>query len=156
MSKGFTIVEVLIVLAILAVLSAMAIPGLNQARVRAEIGAVVGDGRALMTAFKTYYVDQGQYPNASNPPAFDLGTFTPLTTEKYYRGNVQQWLVGNRADAYDSPDDGGANQEFWLEMTLSLDSTVRFVVANSNDAPLGGGQWLDGVYVYRNGQLLRM
>jgi len=156
MSKGFTIIEILIVLAILAVISAMAIPGLQQARVRAEIGAIAGDSNSLMTAFKQYYIDQGQYPNASNSPAFDLRTFSPLSTQKYYRGNVTQWLLGNQADAYDSPDDGGPNQEFWIEMTLSIDPTVRFVVANSDDAPLGGGQWLDGVYVYRNGQLLKL
>ncbi len=62
-------------------------------------------------------------------------------------------LVGGKADAYDSPDDLGPNQEFWIEVTLVLDPTIRFVVANSNDAPLGGGQWLDGIYMYKNGIL---
>ena len=85
-----------------------------------------------------------------------MRTFAPLSTQNYYRGNVFQWLVGNKADAFDSPDDGGPNTEFWVEMTLSLDTTVRFVVANSNDAPLGGGQWLDGVYLFRNGQLTKI
>lgn len=156
MSKGFTIVEVLIVLAILAIVVAIAIPGLNQARIRAEIGAALGDGRTLYMAFKEYYVDYGVYPNATSAPVFNLATFEPLRGQKYYRGNLVHLLQGNRADAYDSPDDRGPNQEFWVEMTLSIDPTIRFVVANSDDAPLGGGQWLDGVYYFRNGVLQKI
>ncbi len=47
MQKGFTIVEILIVMTILAVLVAIAIPGLHQARVKAEAGALAGDARTL-------------------------------------------------------------------------------------------------------------
>lgn len=153
MSRGFTIVEVLIVLAILAVIAAIAIPGLHQARIKAEIGAVTADGHAIYVAFKQYYVDNGVYPNATSSPTFNLVSFDPLRSQKYYRGNVTYLLKSGSADAYDSPDDRGPNQEFWLEMTLSLDETVRFVVANSNDAPLGGGEWLDGVYYFKDGVL---
>jgi prepilin-type N-terminal cleavage/methylation domain-containing protein len=156
-ASGFTIVEVLIVLAIVAVLAAIAIPELHKARVRAEVGALAGDARTLYMGFKQFYVDYGMYPNASDPPAFDLDTFAPLTTGKYYyRGNISRMLMSGRPDAYDSPDDLGANQEFWLEMTLSLDPAVRMVVANSNDAPLSGGEWLDGIYLYRDGVLSRL
>ena len=156
MSKGFTIVEVLIVLAILAIVVSIAIPGLNQARIRAQVGSVVADGHSMYIAFKQYYVDYGQYPNATSDPAFNVRTFEPLRGQKYYRGNVQQLLQGNSADAYDSPDDSGPNQEFWLEMTLSIDPAVRFVIANSDDAPLGGGERLDGVYVFRDGVLQKL
>jgi hypothetical protein len=65
-------------------------------------------------------------------------------------------LFSTRPDGYDSPDDGGPNQEFWLEMTLQLDPGIRMVVANSNDAPLSGGDWLDGIYLYRDGVLSKL
>ncbi|MFQ5701805.1 MAG: hypothetical protein ACE5HU_08180, partial [Acidobacteriota bacterium] len=32
---------------------------------------------------------------------------------------------GGKADAYDSPDDIGENQEYWLRMTLADDPTVQ-------------------------------
>ena len=153
MQKGFTIIEILIVFAIVAVLVAIAIPELHRARVKAETGALAGDGRSLYSAFRQYYIDHGQYPNATSAPAFDVVTFEPLRSDRYYNGNMTRALVGGRADAYDSPDDLGANQEFWIEVTLVLDPSIRFVVADSNDAPLGGGQWLDGVYLFRNGVL---
>ena len=156
MQKGFTIIEILMVLAILAIIAAIAVPGLHQARLKAEIGALAGDSRAIYVAFKQFYVDNGMFPNASSSPAFHLQTFNPLRSGAYYRGNVTRLLVGNRADAYDSPDDMGNNQEFWLEMTLLKDPSVRFVVAHSNDAPLGGGQWLDGVYLFRDGTLQKL
>ncbi len=155
MQKGFTIVEVLVVLAILAIVTSIAIPELHKARVRAEVGALAGDGRSLYFAFKQYYIDNGAFPNATDSPAFDVESFEPLRAGKYYRGNIGRLLQGSKADAYDSPDDMGRNQEFWLEMTLSLDHSVRFVVANSNDAPLSGGEWLDGVYLFRDGVLTR-
>ena len=153
---GFSILEVLIVLAILAVVVAIAIPELHQARIRAEVGAMAGDARTLYVAFKEYYVDNGAYPNASNPPAFDLDTYEPLRSNQYYRGNMNRLLLSSRPDAYDSPDDLGSNQEFWMEMTLQLDPAIRMVVANSDDAPLSGGEWLDGIYLYRNGVLSRL
>ena len=38
-------------------------------------------------------------------------------------------------------------------MTMDFDPTVRFLVADSNDAPLSGGTDMDGVYLYKNGVL---
>lgn len=151
--EGFSILEVLIVMTIIGVLVAIAIPELHNAKIRAEIGAVTGESKNLYTAFKRYYLDYNAYPNASSAPAFDLVTFDPLTELELYRGGMVKYFEASRADAYDSPDDQGTNQEFWLEMTLRLDPSVRFLVADSNDAPLGGGAWMDGVFVYRNGVL---
>jgi prepilin-type N-terminal cleavage/methylation domain-containing protein len=151
--KGFTIIEILIVLAILAVLVAIALPGLHQARIRAESGALAADAHALYSAFHQFYIDYGHFPNATISPAFNVVTFEPLRSGNYYRGTMTRGLLGQKADAYDSPDDSGSNQEFWLEVTLQLDPTIRFVIATSDDAPLGGGQWLDGIYMYKNGVL---
>jgi hypothetical protein len=38
-------------------------------------------------------------------------------------------------------------------MTLDFDPTVRFLVADSDNAPLGGGNYMDGVFMYRDGTL---
>jgi hypothetical protein len=40
-----------------------------------------------------------------------------------------------------------------LQLTLDADPNVRFLVVQSDNAPLGGGQWLDGIGVFRNGVL---
>jgi type II secretory pathway pseudopilin PulG len=152
-ASGFSVIELLIVCGIIGILTAIAIPELQRAIVKGAIAGVAAEGRTLQTAFTQWHLDKGQYPNADSPPAFDLKTFDPLRAEGYYKGNIRHLLLGDQADAYDSPDDQGPNAEYWLEMTLKLDPTVRFVICNSNSAPLGGGRWLEGVYMFRDGVL---
>lgn len=149
MEKGFTLIEILIVLTIIGVLLAIAVPELHNAHVRAMAGAVIADAKTIYTAFKQYQVDTSSYYGSLN-----LSTFEPLRSNNQYGGTVTRLLVNAQADAFDSPDDLGTNQEFWLEMTLAFDPSVRVLVSDSNDAPLSGGLWLDGVFKFENGVLI--
>ncbi|HHN75371.1 MAG TPA: type II secretion system protein [Acidobacteria bacterium] len=149
--RGFTLLELLMVTGIIGVLSAIAIPLLQRAIVQSELKAVVSEGRTIHTAFKNYYLDHGQYPSTTGSDAFELDTFEPLRSNRYYVGNLGARLLGEQADAYGSPDDQGQNQEFWVEMTLSKDSSIRFLICDSDNAPLSGGTYLDGVFAYEDG-----
>ena len=147
--RGFSLVELLIAVATIAVLMAIAIPQLQDARVRSEARAIFSDLRTVHTAFKQYYLDHGAYPEQGG--AFDLAKFTPLDSEGYYRGLVTARMIDSQADAYDAPDDEGTNQEFWLELTMKRKTSFRFLVCDSDDAPLGGGTAFDGVYAFESG-----
>jgi prepilin-type N-terminal cleavage/methylation domain-containing protein len=151
--RGFSLLEVLIVAGTIAVLVAIAIPMMRDAMTRAHISAAATDAKAIYVAFKRFHVDNSMYPYASNDPAFQLDSFEPLVSMGYYDGRLSSRLIGGAADAYDSPDDSGANQEFWLEVTLAYDPTVRFLIADSDDAPLAGGGYYDGIFLFRNGSL---
>jgi prepilin-type N-terminal cleavage/methylation domain-containing protein len=151
--KGFTLIELLIVVAIIGILSAIAVPLYRQAVLRGHVSALATDARAVYTAFKQHHIDHSMYPYASASPKFELDTFEPLGSMGYYDGGVASKLLNDRADAYDSPDDQGDNREFWLEMTLEFDPSVRFLICDSDDAPLSGGVYLDGVFLYRDGVL---
>jgi prepilin-type N-terminal cleavage/methylation domain-containing protein len=153
MAKGFSLIELLVVVAIIAVIMGIMVPLMQSAMLRAHVGAMASDSRIVHTAFKQYYIDYDMYPHSADSPAFELDTFEPLVSEGYYDGRVVGKLVNEKADAYDSPDDEGINQEFWIEMTLDFDPTVRFLVADSDNAPLAGGDYVDGIFLYKNGTL---
>jgi hypothetical protein len=93
-------------------------------------------------------------PRTARP--FQLDSFEPLRGSGYYTGNLTSLLRNGRADAYDSPDDGGMNNEFWLLLTIESDFDVQFLVCNSDDTPLAGGTWLDGIYMHQNGKLTQV
>lgn len=151
--QGFTLIELLIVVVVLSLLASIALTRLHKAVVKARIAAVISEGKALHAAFNTFYVDYNQYPNATSSPSFQLDTFDPLRSRGYYAGAVTDLLQGSAADAYDSPDDEGPNQEFWLQLTVEADPSVQIVVASSDNAPLAGGRWLEGVFMFKDGEL---
>lgn len=62
MRKAFTLVEMLIAAAILAILAAIAVPNLLQAQSRAKISRVKNDLRTIDVALNAYMLDQKNYP----------------------------------------------------------------------------------------------
>jgi hypothetical protein len=126
------------------------------ANVRADIRIVGHESKTLYRAFEAFYHRNLAYPGDYSGTRFEIETLDPLRRRGYYRGHITFKLLGGRVDAYGSPDDRGPNQEFWLEVTLRSAPSIRFVIAKSDDAPLGAGQWLEGVYVYRGGELERL
>lgn len=60
--KGFTLLELLVVLAILAILIAIAIPVYKNQKEKAAITAHNANVRVLETALESYKQDHGEYP----------------------------------------------------------------------------------------------
>lgn len=64
--KGFTLVELLVVVSLIGILSTLVIANLNSARERARDAQRKSDLRNIQTALRLYYNDFSGYP-ASNP-----------------------------------------------------------------------------------------
>jgi len=94
--KGFTLVEIMIVVAIIALLAAIAIPNLLRARHNANESAAIGAMRTLSTAMESFRAAQTppSYPadlatlSAATPPYIDSNlagaTATDASKQGYY------------------------------------------------------------------------
>ncbi len=60
--KAFTLIELLIVVAIIAILAAIAVPNFLEAQVRSKVSRAQADMRTVATALESYAVDHNRYP----------------------------------------------------------------------------------------------
>ncbi len=93
---AFTLIELLIVVAIIAILAAIAVPNFLEAQTRAKITRIKADKRTIATALEAYRVDNNAYPNLMLYRQFNhivdwgggVNAATPLTTPVAYLSTV--------------------------------------------------------------------
>lgn len=73
--RGFTIIELIVVIAIIGILAAIALPRLTRAPRRAEEAVLKTNLRAMRDAINQFYADKGHFP-----PSLEA-----LVEEKYLR-----------------------------------------------------------------------
>jgi len=78
--KAFTLIELLIVVAIIAILAAIAVPNFLEAQTRSKVSRVKSDMRTIAVAEEAYFVDWNSYTHsnteAQNPES--IGTSDPV------------------------------------------------------------------------------
>ncbi len=93
--NAFTLIELLIVVAIIGILAAIAVPNFLNAQMRAKLSRVMADMRNIATAIEMYSFDEGRAPIGSLEGA-SLGLYTQgnrqalnrLTSPITYMNNI--------------------------------------------------------------------
>lgn len=76
---AFTLIELLVVVAIISILSAIAVPNFLEAQTRAKVSRVKNDQRSMVTALESYALDHNKYPPRKPSPV--LLSFTDAIGE---------------------------------------------------------------------------
>ena len=105
--RAFTLIELIVALAIVALLAAIAIPVYSAVQQRSQINADAAAANAVAQAVSSYYAVNGCYPQPTQqigvPPAVlvpYLGA-TTIPNMYYVTANASnQWVSGSGASAY--------------------------------------------------------
>ncbi|HLW48971.1 MAG TPA: type II secretion system protein [bacterium] len=120
--RGFTLIELMIVILVILVLAAILLPQFGLARERARKASCVSNQRNLETAVAMWQTDN---PSTSLTQGEMSATSVPLATT--LSGNPQYALSGT----YKEPDDTGATQTSGADYFLSSGGAVPNATAPS-------------------------
>lgn len=103
---AFTLIELLIVVAIIAILAAIAVPNFLEAQTRAKVTRIKADMRALSTALESYVLDHNNYPDRNPTNNRFIEGVRALTTPVAYIASVtlvDPFLPVTKDNPYDFP-----------------------------------------------------
>lgn len=95
-NRGFTLMEMLIVVAIVAVLAAIAIPVFNGSLHKAKVAADMANVRAYYAELQTQYITTGEYIDIGSEPLQSVRRYIKFldgTTVQMQAGMVSAMLV---------------------------------------------------------------
>ncbi|MCA9410573.1 MAG: prepilin-type N-terminal cleavage/methylation domain-containing protein [Candidatus Omnitrophica bacterium] len=87
-ARGFTLIEILIVIAIILILIAIALPNFLEAQTRAKVTKVKGEIRTAGIALEAYQTDWSQYPWGAELESLTFPAMPPSEPAELHLGTV--------------------------------------------------------------------
>jgi prepilin-type N-terminal cleavage/methylation domain-containing protein len=89
--EGFTLVEIMIVVAIIALLAAIAVPGFLRARKRSQATAILNDARVIGGAIDQYSIENNE---------LGTNTFTAQMLKDYFKPASRLYVEAGTSGAH--------------------------------------------------------
>lgn len=134
--SGFTLVELLVVMLILGILAAIAVPSFFNQRDKATDAEAKSAARTAQTAMETFATD--------NNGSYATATVAALKTIEPTLNDADLSLSNLAADAYtvtatsDNDTEGANAMQFSINRTSTGTTTLTCVVAGKDGCPTGG------------------
>ncbi len=87
-TTAFTLIELLIVVAIIGILAAIAVPNFLNAQLRAKLAKTYANMKTIQSAISAYNLDYNWAPVDQGPDATDGRTYLALTTPVAYLSDI--------------------------------------------------------------------
>jgi len=96
--KGFTLIELVVVMAIIAVLAALMVTAIVAARKAATNTQITGNAKTIETALETYSTkNSGKYPSSSQQANGDVTLLSPVASPSLTASGVVNFLRNSEA-----------------------------------------------------------
>jgi type II secretion system protein G len=135
--SAFTLIELLIVVAIIAILAAIAVPNFLEAQTRSKVSRAVVDMRSVANALESFRVDRTDYPVRAPDEFSALPALIRLTTPVAYMTRLPEDVFAQSLDAEYPP--APPLMIDWLELyriegVLTRPFTFDYQFRNPEDA----------------------
>lgn len=125
---GFSIIELVLVVVIVGILSAVAVPSLAKAKRAAEEGAVIGNLRTFSTYQMNYFSINGRYARVAELNTFTNNALGTTSSRSIYRGEYRY-----RNYPSSNPTDASLKTTYGFRVTRTERSRIVFEVLFRSD-----------------------
>jgi prepilin-type N-terminal cleavage/methylation domain-containing protein len=125
---GFTLIEILIVVAIIAILASIVIVGLGPAQQSGRDARRISDLQSIQNGLELYYQKCGYYPGGTVASGAQCTGFTAVSF-----GDMSTALINSGLGITNVPDDPTGGKHYQYASTDGTNYTLEATLENSNN-----------------------